>query len=75
MSSVPVGNPKFPGVADSQDYKKPNDTERRKGNERRSKKKVHSNRKCKICGGNPYPNYFFCPSCHHRIEVYEENDE
>jgi uncharacterized OB-fold protein len=38
------------------------------------KKKVTSGRKCRICGNDPYPNYFFCPACHHRIGVYEENE-
>jgi hypothetical protein len=38
------------------------------------KKKVKSGRKCRICGNDPYPNYFFCPACHHRIGVYEENE-
>jgi uncharacterized OB-fold protein len=38
------------------------------------KKKVKSGRKCRICGNDPYPNYFFCPTCHHRTSVYEENE-
>lgn len=38
------------------------------------KKKIKSGRKCKICGNDPYPNYFFCPACHHRIGAYEEDD-
>jgi len=38
------------------------------------KKKIKSRRKCKICGNDPYPNYFFCPACHHRIGAYEEDD-
>lgn len=38
------------------------------------KKKMKSGRKCKICGNDPYPNYFFCPACHHRVGAYEEND-
>jgi len=37
----------------------------------RKKKKI-SGRKCKICEKDPYPNYFFCPSCHHRIKEYDE---
>lgn len=37
-------------------------------------KKIKSGRKCRTCGNDPYPNYFFCPSCHHRIVVYEENE-
>jgi uncharacterized OB-fold protein len=75
MSSVALEKPKSPGVEGSQDSKRPKDAECKRGNERRSKKKVNSNKKCKICGDNSYPNYFFCPSCHHRIEVYEEGDE
>jgi len=38
------------------------------------KKKITSGRKCRICGNDPYPNYFFCPACHHRIGVFEENE-
>jgi uncharacterized OB-fold protein len=38
------------------------------------KKKITSGKKCRICGNDPYPNYFFCPACHHRIGVYEENE-
>ena len=38
------------------------------------KKKIKSGRKCRICGNDPSPNYFFCPSCHHRVGVYEENE-
>lgn len=41
----------------------------------RHKKKANSGRKCKVCGKDPYPNYFFCPSCHNSLEVYEEKDE
>jgi uncharacterized OB-fold protein len=41
---------------------------------RSSKKKKTPGRKCKICGKNPHPNYFFCPSCHHRISAVEEID-
>ena len=39
-----------------------------------NKKKRKSGRKCKICGKDPYPNYFFCPACHHKIDSYEEGD-
>ena len=44
----------------------------------KSKKKPA--RKCKICGKDPSPNYFYCPSCHHRVshhsvEMEEERDE
>lgn len=38
------------------------------------KKKMKSGRKCRVCGNDPYPNYFFCPACHHRVGVYEENE-
>lgn len=38
------------------------------------KKKIKSGRKCRICGNDPYPNYFFCPACHHRTSIYEENE-
>lgn len=36
------------------------------------RKKKKSGRKCRICGNDAYPNYFFCPSCHHRVDTYEE---
>ena len=26
-----------------------------------------TNRKCLICGTNPWPNYFYCPACHTSI--------
>jgi uncharacterized OB-fold protein len=30
------------------------------------------NRKCKACGKDPWPNYFYCMSCHpHVIDRYE----
>lgn len=24
-------------------------------------------RLCRSCGKNAYPNYFFCPACHHKV--------
>ncbi|MFW5810058.1 MAG: hypothetical protein ACOCWY_00440 [Thermodesulfobacteriota bacterium] len=24
-------------------------------------------RACRSCGKDAYPNYFFCPACHHRV--------
>jgi len=27
-------------------------------------------RKCQLCGKDPSPNYFYCPSCHHRVSHY-----
>jgi len=38
------------------------------------KKKIKSGRQRRICGNDPYPNYFFCSACHHRAGVYEENE-
>ncbi|MFC1811431.1 hypothetical protein ACFL03_01940 [Thermodesulfobacteriota bacterium] len=38
------------------------------------KKKIPSGRTCKICGKDPAPNYFFCPSCHNRAGRNEESD-
>ncbi len=37
------------------------------------KKKIASGRKCRLCGNDPYPNYFFCPACHHKIGMRQEN--
>jgi uncharacterized OB-fold protein len=39
------------------------------------KKRVNTGRACKKCGKDPYPNYFFCPSCHHKLSEYEEEDD
>lgn len=38
------------------------------------KKKISSGRKCKICGKDASPNYFFCPSCHYRVCRATEGD-
>ena len=38
------------------------------------KKRMSSKRCCQLCGKDPYPNYFFCPSCHHRVDDFEEYD-
>ena len=32
---------------------------------RKNKKK--SGRTCKYCGKDPFPNYFYCPACHHKV--------
>ncbi|MFC1515353.1 hypothetical protein ACFL7E_01195 [Thermodesulfobacteriota bacterium] len=39
------------------------------------KKKIPSGRTCKVCGKDPAPNYFFCPSCHYRVSKITEGDE
>jgi len=49
-------------------------TKRKENYKSYKKKGMKSGRKCRICGNDPYPNYFFCPSCHHRIGAYEENE-
>jgi hypothetical protein len=36
------------------------------------KNKKRSGRICRICGKDPYPNYFFCPSCHHKVGILED---
>jgi uncharacterized OB-fold protein len=46
----------------------------KKERRRQIKKKNNTGKKCKICGKDPYPNYFFCPACHHKISVQDEND-
>ncbi|PQP35530.1 hypothetical protein C6A37_02055 [Desulfobacteraceae bacterium SEEP-SAG9] len=38
-------------------------------------KKKQSNRTCRICGKDAFPNYFFCPSCHHRVTATMEFTE
>lgn len=35
-------------------------------------------RVCRSCGKDPYPNYFYCPPCHHRVShlgMEEEHEE
>ena len=54
--------------------KKPKNVKAKEHYKSYRKKKMKSGRKCRICGNDPYPNYFFCPACHHRIGVYEENE-
>jgi uncharacterized OB-fold protein len=39
------------------------------------RKRIHTGRACKKCGKDPYPNYFFCPSCHHKLSEYDEEDD
>jgi uncharacterized OB-fold protein len=39
------------------------------------KKRVSTGRSCKKCGKDPYPNYFFCPSCHHKLSEYDEEED
>ena len=34
--------------------------------------KSKSGRICRMCGNDPYPNYFFCDVCHHKIDAYED---
>jgi uncharacterized OB-fold protein len=33
-----------------------------------------SGRRCKICGKDPYPNYFYCPACHHKVTARDEGE-
>lgn len=54
--------------------KSPRNTKPKENYKSYRKKRINSGRKCRICGNDPYPNYFFCPSCHHRIGAYEENE-
>jgi len=28
------------------------------------KKRQTTKRECRVCGGDPWPNRFFCPTCH-----------
>ena len=41
---------------------------------RKRKKKGVSGRSCRHCGKDPYPNYFYCPMCHHRISLSGGDD-
>jgi hypothetical protein len=35
-------------------------------------RKRSSGRRCRVCGKDPYPNYFFCPSCHRSLTALDE---
>jgi len=37
--------------------------------------KQKSNRKCKTCGKDPWPNYFFCKGCHSVVSNSVEDNE
>jgi uncharacterized OB-fold protein len=42
---------------------------------KRFKKKIKPlGRRCKICGKDPYPNYFYCPTCHHKVSAGDEGE-
>lgn len=49
------------------------------GKRRASKKRRKgSGRVCRGCGKDPYPNYFYCPPCHHRVShlgMEEEHED
>jgi hypothetical protein len=32
-------------------------------------------RLCRSCGKNAYPNYFFCPACHHKVSGREDPED
>jgi hypothetical protein len=40
-------------------------TTRRKGIDRKKTK-----RRCRACGADPAPNWFFCPTCHNVVSRY-----
>jgi len=40
-----------------------------------SQRKRKSGRVCRLCGKDPYPNYFYCPACHHRVSHSGHSDE
>ena len=35
----------------------------------------NSGRVCRNCGKDPYPNYFYCPPCHHRVSHLGMDEE
>ena len=41
---------------------------------RSRKKKVKSGRSCRSCGKDPSPNYFYCPSCHHKVSGFVDGE-
>jgi len=75
MSSLSVKDSQEPGSSADGDLKRPKHAKQKNHYKSCKKKRINSGRKCKICGKDPHPNYFFCPACHHRIEAYEECDE
>jgi len=38
-------------------------------------KRFANKKKCRICGGNPYPNILYCPSCFNGINVNVDSRE
>lgn len=52
----------------------PADPARRASSRRR---KPTSGRACRMCGKDPFPNYFYCPTCHHKISSssYDDTNE
>jgi len=44
----------------------------------KSRQKPDEGRKCRRCGQNCFPNYFYCPECHHYVSCNDwraESDE
>ncbi|MFH2219650.1 MAG: hypothetical protein ABII68_08325 [Pseudomonadota bacterium] len=74
MSSLPRQEPEISEANDSRIRGRARNPKNKKEYLCSSKKKKNSGRKCKICGKDPYPNYFFCPSCHHRINEDGESE-
>lgn len=56
------------------DNEKHGEIHRKKKYIRSIKRRTPSGRKCKICGKDASPNYFYCPPCHYRISSLEEVD-
>jgi len=49
-----------------------NDSSGRSPSPRR--KKAGSGRVCRLCGKDPYPNYFYCQTCHHKLSSSSFDD-
>lgn len=74
MSSYSLRTPKASEADVCRDHREPQVAKPKYRTKSSRTRKRKSSRKCKICGKDPYPNYFFCQSCHHRIDSYEEGD-
>jgi uncharacterized OB-fold protein len=74
MNLLSIGKPKISESDISRKHGKPKAVKGKNRYIKSVKKKTVSGRKCKICGKDASPNYFFCPPCHYRINAVEETD-
>ena len=74
MALLPAQKPEKSTSDALRDNEKREETQRKKKYIRSVKRRIPSGRKCKICGKDASPNYFYCTPCHYRISSLEETD-